>query len=280
MKTNKYNIDQEVYCHGEKYFILKFREVFGTYQYSLGKEKGGEFHFACGEFSIDGAVNEEENNHDKESVQPDMSFLAGRPKEQEFDSAAALMNTTSAIMRQPIDGAESGIDPEIAKICGSSLFFKPSRKMVKWLVKYSNGRTIIDVGAGQGHLVRMIKQLGGKAFGLEPNFDHERYIEHGRSRWGNDFDINEMLPWSVEKAQGLIFGMADRAMLVFARPCHSDFVFNGIRNMPDEMEALYITVPKNLERYSDLGLYQSKAVKLEHEGESEDNEIVMSIKKQ
>lgn len=277
MDTNKYNIGQEVIYNGKNYFILNFREFFGAYQYSLGKENGGDFLFACGEAQINRAVNEEESNHDYEPTKPDLSFLVDKPRKQQFDSSAALLNTTSAVMRQPIDGSDTGIDPEIAKLCGSSLFFKPSRKMAKWLVKYANGRTIIDIGAGQGHLVRMIKSLGGKAFGLEPNFDYGRYVEVGRLRWGSDFDINEMLPWTVEKAKGMIAQMGNKALLVFARPCHSDFVYNGIKNMPEGMEALYITVPENLEKHNDLGTYKSDAVLLEHEGESEDGEIVMSI---
>lgn len=277
MANNKYNIGQEVIIDGSNYFIINFRSLFGTYQYSLSKTKGGEFVFACGEFSIDGAVNEEDNNHHEEAAEADLSGI--RPSEPSFDPSAALMNTTSAIMRQPIDGSETGISEEAARLVGSSLFFKPDIKFVKWLIEYADGRMIIDVGAGQGHLVRMIKKFGGQAVGLEPNFDQARYIERGRSRWGNDFDVNEMLPWTVQRAQGFINGFREKAILVFARPCHSNFVFTGIRNMPEQMEALYITKPENLEKYDDLGSYKEQAILLKHDGESEDNEIVYSIKK-
>lgn len=279
MGTNKYNVDQEVIVHGENYFILKFREVFGTYQYSLSKTKGGEFCFACGEFSIEEAVNEEECNHDGDVMEPDLSFLGQVTNfDTQYNEAAAYANTTSAIMRQPIDGRDAGIDENVARLAGSSLFFRPDILFVKWLIKYAQGRTIIDVGAGQGHLVRMIKQFGGKSFGLEPNFDHNRFVRLGLQRWGDDFDMNEMLPWTIERASGLINQLgAEKAMLVFARPCHSDFVEVGIRNMPDGMEALYITVPENLERYEDLGIYKTKATQLDHDGVSEDNEVVLSI---
>lgn len=45
------------------------------------------------------------------------------------------------------------------------------------------------------------------------------------------------------------------------------------------MEALYITLEGNLEKYNDLGHYKDSAVLLEHKGVSEDNEVVYSIKK-
>lgn len=281
---NKYNIDQEVIVDGRNYFIIAFRSIMGTYQYSLSNTKQGEFHFACGEFSIEGAVKEDENNHQEEAASFG-SLGIGLPEENEsvpWDQDAATMNTMASSMRQSIDGSQSGYGEDIARMVGSSLFFKPSRKMVKWLIEYADGRMIIDVGAGQGHLVRMIKQCGGKAIGLEPNFDHRLFVENSLKRYGTDFDVNEMLAMSVGEAKGLINGMGKggKAILVFARPCHSNFVAEGIQNMPDEMEALYITVPENLHKYQDLGDYDFLKKKLEHKGVSEDSEVVYSIKKQ
>lgn len=279
MAKNKYNIGQEVVENGKHYFIINFREIFGMYQYYLSKTKGGEFCFACGEFSIDYAVDNSKNNHEEDVSNPDLSFLSPTQPDETSEHSATVMNTTAAIMRQTIDGSESGIPENIARMVGSSLFFKPDMKFVKWLIKYADGRQIIDVGAGQGHLVRMIKMFGGKAIGLEPNFDQRRYIEQGKIKWGNDFDINEMLPWTIERVKGFINGLGSKALLIFARPCHSDFVVNGIRNMPNDMEALYITKPENVVKYNDLGEYFEKRKFIKHDGVSEDNEIVYSILK-
>lgn len=161
---------------------------------------------------------------------------------------------------------------------GGNLFFKPDFMFVKWLVNYANGRMIIDVGAGQGHLVRMIKKMGGKAIGLEPNMD---YMQVTKMRMMRDqsHDINEILPFRIQDQARMIQGLGDKAMLVFARPCHSGFVEDGLDIMPKGMEALYITLEENLERYDDLGDYEDSAVLLEHKGISEDNEVVYSIKK-
>lgn len=278
---NKYNLDQEVIVDGNKYFIINFRQIYGFYQYSLSKTKGGDFVFACGEGTIERAVEPELNN-DTFGEKREFDIEIYMPQTvQNYEENAAYMNTTAMIMRKSILGTEGGVaTPELVDLVGSSVFFKPSRQMVKWLINYADGRQIIEVGAGQGHLLRMINQNGGNAIGLEPNFNQKRFIQSGYERYGSSFNQNEMLPYTVEKAKNLINGFGNKALLVFARPCHSNFVETGIYNMPNEMEALYITKPENLKLYNDLGEFRDCATLLEHDGVSEDNEVVYSIKKQ
>lgn len=193
------------------------------------------------------------------------------------DDVATRMNTTSMMTREPIRVEEFGVEKALAS---GNLFFRPNREFCEWLRDYADGRMIIDVGAGQGHLVRMLEMAGAGVIGLEPNFDMEAYISYAAIK-GMRPNINQMLPMTVQSAKNLINGMGkgNKALLVFARPCHSDFVEIGIENMPDEMEALYITVPENIERYRDLGKFHGQAVLLEHKGISEDNEVVYSIRK-
>ena len=112
---NKYNVDQEVIVDGRNYFIIAFRSIMGTYQYSLSNTKQGEFHFACGEFSIGGAVKEDKNNHQEEAASFG-SLGIGLPKENEdvpWDQAAATMNTIASSMRQSIDGSQSGYGEDV-----------------------------------------------------------------------------------------------------------------------------------------------------------------------
>lgn len=191
-----------------------------------------------------------------------------------YDAIATRLNTTAITTRNPISLDDWGLQGNMT----GGLFFKPDLKFVEWLVNYADGRVIVDVGAGQGHLVRMIKQVGGRSVGLEPNFNAEAYREYCLSG-GYMPELNEILPMTIQQAKGIVSGMGKKALLVFARPCHSDFVEYGLTIMSDQTEALYITVPENLERYNDLGMYKKNAVLISHEGISEDNEIVLSIKK-
>ena len=95
-----------------------------------------------------------------------------------------------------------------------------------------------------------------------------------------NIDVNEILQYSIGDtfAKKLIESLGkDQVMLVFARPCHSDFVEVGIRNMPEGMEALYITVPENLDLYNDLGRFEDSAKLVEHDGASEDDEVIYSV---
>jgi len=190
------------------------------------------------------------------------------------------INTIASAKRHPIfmDRLEGGLDVG-GSFSDSDIFFRPNLKMVRWLKEHANGRLIIDVGCGQGHLVNMLKREGARAMGIEPNFDKTEWLKW-RMLSGGDIDVNEILEGRVEDTfnKKLIESLGkDQVMLVFARPCHTDFVQVGIRNMPEGMEALYITVPENLSEYNDLGRFKSQATKLDHEGESEDSEVVYSI---
>lgn len=194
-------------------------------------------------------------------------------------------NTMASAFRKPImmDRLESGIDVG-SLFSDSDVFFRPDLKLVEWLKNYANGRMIIDVGCGQGHLVTMLKRVGARAMGFEPNFNKTEWLKWRMINTNPkaDLDVNEILSYRIQDTftKKLIESLGkDQAILVFARPCHSDFVEVGIRNMPEGMEALYITVPENLDLYNDLGRFKKDAVLLKHEGVSEDNEVIYSIKR-
>ena len=229
------------------------------YQYSFEAPNDG---FACGEQSL------RENFYDEDLKMSDCF------KNDVDAESATRINTLMYAGRKQMVAQDFGLS-ENFNHC--NLFFKPNLKFCKWLKEYANGRMIIDVGSGQGHLVNMLKMQKALVMGLEPYFNIQIAIEH-RSARGLEFNINEILPMTVQEAKNIINGLgAKKAMLVFARPCHSTFVFEGMYNMPEGMEALYITVPENLKLYDDLGLFKKKAKLIEHEGTSEDNEVVYSV---
>lgn len=235
-----------------------------VYQYSFEPPHDG---FACGEQSIRAEQWDED-------LKISDCYKDEEDEISEDDEAATRINTSAMMTRTPIDLSIHGVSNSMP----GGLFFKPNLIFTEWLAKYANGRVIVDVGAGQGHLVRMLKMSGARALGIEPLFNYNEYMKYHLVR-GIVPDPNEMMPMTVKQAGGIISGMGNKAMLIFARPCHSDFVVEGLDLMSNGSEALYITVPENLQKYNDLGHYEDQAVLLEHEGISEDNEVIYSIKK-
>lgn len=179
-----------------------------------------------------------------------------------------IVNSVASAKQVIIEG------PEL----GSNVFFQPDFEFVHWLTDYADGRMIMDVGCGQGHLLNMLDRTGAKKIGIEPFFDLATCLK-AQSFSGRLMEPNRILPWTVERAENLIQGSKENILLVFARPCHSHFVEKGLDIMIEGQEALYITLPENLNLYDDLGKYRSQAVLLEHKGSSKDGEVVYSIKK-
>ena len=150
-------------------------------------------------------------------------------------------------------------------------FFIPDMEFKQWLKDYAGDRIIIDVGAGTGEFALEMREIGAKIMCIEPynEVDSYNFISKGIQWW----------PHRVEESQTIIKAIKDKGLFLFARPCHSDFVENCITYMDDKAEALYITIPKNLVRYQDLGIWNNYKTLLTHKGTSEENEVVYSIKK-
>lgn len=256
----RFEVGQTVYMgRGEKMRTLVVEKVIDNpnlpiYQYSFYEKEG----FICGEHSLRDEIDGD-----------DLTMQECFKKDSDKISDARLNTIANTI-------GKAFVSEEVDSF---NVFFKPDLVFCKWLKEYANGRLIMDVGCGQGHLLRMLKMVGAKVMGIEPNFDYQTYLTKRIGREGWTFSINEILPLTVEQAKGIIKSMGENVLLVFARPCHDDFVEEGIDYLVDGAEALYITLPENLRLYNDLGKYEDMAVQMEHKGISEDNEIVLSIKK-
>lgn len=154
------------------------------------------------------------------------------------------------------------------------IFFRPDSAFIKWIAEYADGRLIIDVGAGTGWLVERLQDAGAMVMGIEPFFSWEERIGSAQGK-----ELIHILPMQVEDCGMYLEEMHKRGVLMlFARPCHSEFVANALRMRPAGMEALYITIPANMYRYNDLREFEDSAVLVEHTGSSVDKEIVFSIK--
>lgn len=151
-------------------------------------------------------------------------------------------------------------------------FFEPDTKMIQWFRDYIGERVPIDVGCGEGDLLIELKKGG---VGIDPLSDvcldkrMELLMRHKI----------HFLEQRIEDSGSLIGGLGNRAIMIFARPCHSDFVVKGINLAPNGMEVLYITKPENIEEYNDLGRYDSMKRLIKHKGRGNDNEVVYSIMK-
>jgi predicted RNA methylase len=159
------------------------------------------------------------------------------------------------------------------------IFFNPDTDMVDWLVKYINNRLVIDVGAGEElHLSQLLLARGvTKLVSIDPDLDIMT-IALLKNKMNTNVSFH-VLPGDIQKHKSMIMNHPKfNTLIIFARPCHSDFVEYTLENMKPGMEALYITLPENIDRYDDLGEFKNKMVKLEHKGTSSENEVVYSIK--
>ncbi len=273
MKKARFKVGQTVYSgRGDKEKAMVVARVIKNplipiHQYTFEAPNDG---FACGEQGIRA-----------KSDNPDLSL--SECFVDDGSEVPVAINTIASATRKSImmDRLEGGMDVGTL-FDDSDIFFRPNPKMVRWLKERANGRLILDIGSGQGHLVTMLKREGARAMGIEPNINKQEWIKWRMSHRysGEEFDVNEVHQYRIQDTfvKSLIKNLGkDQVMLVFARPCHSDFVEVGIRNMPEGMEALYITVPENINLYSDLGRFKSKAELVEHDGQSEDKEVVYSV---
>ena len=158
------------------------------------------------------------------------------------------------------------------------LFWRPNRVFLQWIVDYAAGRMIIDIGCGTGFNTQHMLDMGARICGIDPYFSYEDYNNINMSRIQAQKPMLQIIPKAIEDVPELIRGKGDKIMLLFARPCHSDFVKNALDMCSSGTEALYITVPENLEKYNDLGRHKLRSQKIQHEGWSVDKEIVISIK--
>lgn len=150
-------------------------------------------------------------------------------------------------------------------------FFIPDKTLIKSIVEYANGRIIFDVGFGSGDLMIELKKAGAKVSGVELFQEKEtmqKFLEN---------DLGSVLWGDIKRYPNLIKGLKEKGLLLFARPCHSDFVEFCLDCKDPSTEALYITVPENLKMYNDLGKHEYKAKQIFLKGNSVDNEIIMSI---
>lgn len=155
-------------------------------------------------------------------------------------------------------------------------FFKPDNNLIASIAAYAtatDNRIIVDVGCGDGELIEILHdKYKVRVVGIEP------FMMSESRRIQLMIKGVQILNLPVERLEKIIYELKDNGIILFCRPCHSNFVENCLSFKHHNTEALYITVPDNLDIYNDLGKFRNKAKLITLEGTSEDNEIIMSIK--
>ena len=143
-------------------------------------------------------------------------------------------------------------------------FFEPPKKFFDWLVAYAGNRIVFDVGSGEGHIVRELRDRKVKVVGVEP-------------RWLCDDLYDPMLsscilPQMAEECS--LLRTTKNSLVMFCRPCHSGFVDRTLRLLPSSSEALYISPLHNLGVDFPLEEFKHEQLQIPHVSM---DEIVVSI---
>lgn len=166
----------------------------------------------------------------------------------------------------------------------SSTFFKPDEKMCDWIIKQAQNehgnQIIFDIGCGNGHTLRALKRRGyHRLVGVDPFSDYHEFQMKARNEFG---EMIQFLNYGVESdaIQGMLSTLAQKEetkpLVILCRPCHGYSLVDPTIELCQRLglELLYIGLRTNVDL--DLGEYDYEIV--EHEGTSEDNEIVIRIK--
>jgi hypothetical protein len=231
------------------------------YQYSFEAPNDG---WACGEQSIRATANGRDLK------------ISECFKENHIKDNTTKVNTIASAMRNIVGEAESGLDiPKLKAFDNFRVDFKPNLKLAESIVNYAQGKVIVHVGSGQGHLVKMLKMRGGRVIGVEPNINKQVWMEWRMMNDGNLDSINEVLAGEICQHKYLLQHPL-KTLIVIARPKVKDFVLETVSLMANGSELLYITLDEidNVKTFFGDGV-TVKQVKLE--GFSEDNENIYSI---
>lgn len=120
------------------------------------------------------------------------------------------------------------------------IFFHPTNDFIDWLVRYANGRTIVDIGCGEGELLKKLYKykytnfIGVDLFVSDVLWDTFRYKGV------------HLLELDMRESTVLKKFPSDKTLFLFCRPCHGGFVQLALMNLPTHAEVLYIGKEENL----------------------------------
>ena len=112
-------------------------------------------------------------------------------------------------------------------------FLFPTKKFLDWLVYMANGRPIIDCGCGEGQVTEELFRRGANVMGLDIRAEIDTQL-------------------MVFRVDATTFSFPAGCIVLFARPCHSDWVERTIKQAKHRADViLYVGFDRNLD--DDLG---------------------------
>lgn len=124
------------------------------------------------------------------------------------------------------------------------IFFRPTKKWIDWLIGYANGRIIVDIGCGEGLLIKKLSEAGyNKVMGVDLLISDELKCDC----YGKGIHLLEID--TLSSTFNRIFSSINHNMLfIFCRPCHGWWVEMTINNLPKNADVLYVGLEENLPR--------------------------------
>lgn len=163
----------------------------------------------------------------------------------------------------------------------ASTFFDPDSKFIDWIIEHANGRMIIDIGCGNGHVLRQLHKAGHKKLmGFDPFTDMIEFNQKAMEECGERIHF---MPLDVgsERFFNFVEPMKDsmEVMFLLCRPCHNGVLVDGSFKIAKKLgiELLYIGLEDNIE--IDLGTTDDGIPyeRLNHKGSSGEDEIVLKL---
>lgn len=128
----------------------------------------------------------------------------------------------------------------LGRVLPSLKFFEPTDRFIRWMEKRWKDNLIYDVGAGCGHVAKVLVERGLEVVAID--------INHRECKDG----------FPVEIADGESYDYKPGSVVMLCRPCHGNFteevVAQAVRCGASAI--LYVGLEKNFE--NDLGAYLPK----------------------
>lgn len=118
------------------------------------------------------------------------------------------------------------------------VFFRPTKKWIQWLIEYADNRIIVDVGCGEGELLKQLSKAGCDRWIGVDLYIREDLREYFKGECVYLLEINTI--------ESTLLSKLDQCLFLFCRPCHGGFVMLTLFNLPANAEVLYVGKPGNL----------------------------------
>lgn len=124
------------------------------------------------------------------------------------------------------------------------IFFRPTKAWISWLISYANNRIIVDIGCGDGELLKQLRQSGySNLIGVDLFIGDKLRSD----LIGSGCHLLEMNTITDNLLASMFDGNSDKALFLFCCPCQGGVVEFTLPNLPAGSEVLYVGKLENLD---------------------------------